>query len=246
MVDMKALRKFFSCGFLGYWVYSPLTFLVEDSGAFGAVSLVALQLMEAVTCILFGLSVLWTHTNISLHLWSKVLLASCRGPTVLDGPPWVDMEPLHVTCGGKHCKYNLLYTSEGKFYTFYCTTFISKCKLVVTLHIQMLIQIHSQIFFRSIMKYIVIRVRTLTSFCSDCREAFRTSRSWLSCFLSPSWVCLIWTPQKKRRIFTTNDINAAGDCCLQLRAVLQMFYSIFQWWKVRLLKYCIEVQIQCT
>lgn len=30
-----------------------------------------------------------------------------------------------------------------------------------------------------------------TSFWSDCSAAFRVSRSWASCFLSPSWVCLI-------------------------------------------------------
>lgn len=39
-------------------VHLPLTFLVEESGALGAVGLVSLQLVEAVTCVLLRLRVL--------------------------------------------------------------------------------------------------------------------------------------------------------------------------------------------
>ena len=56
-----------SCGILGHGVHSPLAPLVEDSGALGAVSFVALQLVEAVTGALLRLRVLSSDHMKTLH-----------------------------------------------------------------------------------------------------------------------------------------------------------------------------------
>lgn len=75
---------------------SPLAPLVEHSGTLGPVGLVALQLMEAVTCILLGLSILSRVTTQQVQVSSRCIRS----------PPHTSMlnpQPYSLSIVGRGC-----------------------------------------------------------------------------------------------------------------------------------------------